>query len=813
MGAGRRTETVNFNNYAGGASGGSIKVAPQRKLAERGRLGSVIFGCTNATYSECVTNTLFGLPYSHHSYVEHIDPGMPLFLFNYNDRKMHGIFEAVSEGALNINAYAWTAGDSVTRTQFPAQVRVQLRADFTRIVSLPEAVFKDAIVDNYYSASHFFFEVDNEQTDRLITLFEKQLGVSSKQAPVVTKGPFKSEPPTNAWQTVGNTSKVWKKTVGNVETDERLKMKKPTTIIISEWEKGAQYLSSSSKEPASKDHIQEPEWMISNHEEDSESEGSEESPEGTPYKPSEAAMDRDGKRQVDARLDREVDHDASTESCSGHIPKTVVISDPQLPLKEKENRNRNSQGKEWTEVNQHELQRVLGRLQQMTIDQVEPARPESELPSQASGSQVTPEWERLARERSSQEQAILKEERENLGVILRQLDSNVGLTVKKNLELYSSALAQMRQDGIELRRLIDEARRRAEDEQRMQSVVASQEATIASMGARIASLEQKVVDLTKQAGGQASQRNGSYFHEKNAVTYKQHSLPEVYLIGGLGDQLSRLESVTIWSPSNDNVRTAAPMLTPRCCAGASVINDHIYVFGGGDGSSWYDTVERYDRSVNEWKSCASMKTQRGSLGGVAVADRIYAIGGGNGMASFSEVECFDPHLAAWLPCSSMLEKRFCVASAELGGVLYALGGFDGEQYLMSVERFDPREALWSRLPSMSVKRGSLSAAVLNGRIYALGGYDGEGILDTVETFDPRAGRWDTGPRMCCRRAYGAVVVVGDSLYYLGGLSEEEAVDPIQRFTEYSDEQTEAAATDTRGFSDSDTRLITPPFTK
>lgn len=59
---------------------------------------------------------------SHITYVEHIVPGMPIFLFNYADRKMHGIFEAASDGALNISHYAWTGGTDGARTQFPAQV-------------------------------------------------------------------------------------------------------------------------------------------------------------------------------------------------------------------------------------------------------------------------------------------------------------------------------------------------------------------------------------------------------------------------------------------------------------------------------------------------------------------------------------------------------------------------------------------------------------------------------------------------------------------------------------------------------------------
>lgn len=62
-----------------------------------------------------------GLPAQHFSYVKNIDPGLPLFLFNYSDRKIHGIFEAASNGRLLIDRYGWTT-DGSEITQFPAQV-------------------------------------------------------------------------------------------------------------------------------------------------------------------------------------------------------------------------------------------------------------------------------------------------------------------------------------------------------------------------------------------------------------------------------------------------------------------------------------------------------------------------------------------------------------------------------------------------------------------------------------------------------------------------------------------------------------------
>lgn len=62
-----------------------------------------------------------GLPAVHFSYVKHIQPGLPLFLFNYTDRMLHGVFEAAGNGRMNIDRYGWTA-DGKEVTQFPAQV-------------------------------------------------------------------------------------------------------------------------------------------------------------------------------------------------------------------------------------------------------------------------------------------------------------------------------------------------------------------------------------------------------------------------------------------------------------------------------------------------------------------------------------------------------------------------------------------------------------------------------------------------------------------------------------------------------------------
>ncbi|KAI3748885.1 hypothetical protein L6452_12298 [Arctium lappa] len=131
-------------------------------------LAAVILGCTHNTINECLSNKLFGLPALHYSYIKNITEGLPLFLFNYSDRKLHGIFEAASHGQMNIDRYAWVA-DGDGYTSYPAQVRVCVRL---QCHPLSENQFQPIIANNYYDNKHFYFELDNDQTNKLIALFQ-----------------------------------------------------------------------------------------------------------------------------------------------------------------------------------------------------------------------------------------------------------------------------------------------------------------------------------------------------------------------------------------------------------------------------------------------------------------------------------------------------------------------------------------------------------------------------------------------------------------------------------------------------------------
>ena len=62
-----------------------------------------------------------GLPKAHLSYVHNIKEGLPLFLFNYDDRRLHGVYEAASNGKFCPESNAWT-NNGYEKTSYPAQV-------------------------------------------------------------------------------------------------------------------------------------------------------------------------------------------------------------------------------------------------------------------------------------------------------------------------------------------------------------------------------------------------------------------------------------------------------------------------------------------------------------------------------------------------------------------------------------------------------------------------------------------------------------------------------------------------------------------
>ncbi|XWS12310.1 hypothetical protein CRYUN_Cryun37aG0078700 [Craigia yunnanensis] len=123
-----------------------------------------IFMSNNATKEECLTRKIFALPSSQSHFVKQVKAGMILFLFEFERRELHGVFQAFSDGAMNILPRAFSSSGK----QFPAQVK------FTTMWychPVSENEFRNAIRENYFSRYKFNFGLSENQVQRLLLLF------------------------------------------------------------------------------------------------------------------------------------------------------------------------------------------------------------------------------------------------------------------------------------------------------------------------------------------------------------------------------------------------------------------------------------------------------------------------------------------------------------------------------------------------------------------------------------------------------------------------------------------------------------------
>ncbi|KAJ0975850.1 hypothetical protein J5N97_017815 [Dioscorea zingiberensis] len=146
-----------------------------------------IFMSNRATKKECMKRGLFGLPHSQASFVNKLKAGMLLFLFEHEQRKLFGVFEATSDGAMNIIPNAFRSSG----TSFPAQIF------FKRIWTckpLCESEFGDCIEENYYTPNKFHFGLSFAQVSRLLQLFSsKKINLGDEQNLISKSSVFKTK--------------------------------------------------------------------------------------------------------------------------------------------------------------------------------------------------------------------------------------------------------------------------------------------------------------------------------------------------------------------------------------------------------------------------------------------------------------------------------------------------------------------------------------------------------------------------------------------------------------------------------------------
>ncbi len=234
-----------------------------------------------------------------------------------------------------------------------------------------------------------------------------------------------------------------------------------------------------------------------------------------------------------------------------------------------------------------------------------------------------------------------------------------------------------------------------------------------------------------------------------------------------------------------------PLTVARSHCAVAVVNDKIYVLGGGGPNfQSLDSSVVYDPKVDEWSDVSPMPTRRSGTVTAVIGGKIYVMAGGfkhpDGTFRFlNKVEIYDPELDQWQDGPALIMPHDYPAVAELDGAVFVLGGHHPEAYLGGpktdpgfdyCERFDPVTGTWHPIAPLSQPRFALAAVTMGDRILAMGGVaftpQGFNNFTLIEEYDAHQDRWTTRDNFVLPwpAAGLSAAIIGDKFCVFGGYS-------------------------------------------
>ncbi|KAL9315261.1 hypothetical protein ACSQ67_016262 [Phaseolus vulgaris] len=632
----------------------------------KSELGGVIFGCRNATMKECLSKLLFGLPAQHFSYVRNIDPGLPLFLFNYTDRKLHGIFEAASKGRMFIDPYGWT-NDGSERTQYPAQVQICVRL---QCQPLPEDKFKELLADNYYINNHFWFELDHAQTSKLISVLSSRSIVSGNSVLLNTQN----------WMTLSRplaSNETW----GEDETCKMLELE-------------TDYSAHSS----TRTYWTENDYSLAEH--------------------------------IQPLDTNEVENDVNEDEMNSvflKLKELTVKSESQefsLANNVNDSPDMNSIEKGYTEVSDgldkkeessdppFEYQYNIAQFVQEVKELTSFKKIQKERNSYLEQKLIEAEMEI----QHLKDRCTLLESACNIPSCLEHVEKGVmKSTVEQHLDPKDSLFLIGGFDGKSWLATMD-----------LYSTSQSVIKPCKPMNSvrSYASVVRLNGEIYVFGGG-----NGYIWYDtvesynpvhdnwtmRPSLNQKKGSLSgaafdgKIFAVGGGNgvDCFSDVEMLDLdigrWIPTRS-------MLKKRFALAAVELNGAIYATGGFDGTDYLRSAERFDPREHSWTKLPDMNVKRGCHSLVVLNEKLYALGGFDGDKMVQSIEVFDPRLGAWTMGEPMSHPRGYCAAVVVKESIYMIGGVRvGENIVDIVENYTEGQGWQETCTTTAVKRCFLSA--------------------------------------------------------------------------------------------------------
>ncbi|WOL14798.1 hypothetical protein Cni_G23579 [Canna indica] len=669
MGAGRKTQT-NPPHWPSGFGDGDNSYGSARNL-RKSDLGGAIFGCKDVTMEECLSKQLFGLPSNHYSFVRNIEQGLPLFLFNYSSRTMHGIFEAASHGQMNIDPYAWTV-DGTDRTAFPAQVRV-----YTKMLCQPlsEKQFKSVIEDNYYTARWFWFELDHAQTNGLMSLFIPAPAIKEPQF-FPSRSSYASALQATKWKAIE--SKENPSTIVT-EIEARFTTKPRNTNRFESLGRNGDKLSSSSKASSSV------------NDEGSDNEGN-------------LSENVQGSHLNAKLLEEDSNIEVSELDMERVLKKLREISATSSSLKEYQDHS-SAPSTSNDMYKEHTITSLENEMREKTITS-----------DQQANSQLVHVIKALTARTGALEKKQAESDKE-----LQQL--------RDVIKVSQRTIKGLQGQVNELECKVNPS---ASFGGRYSQQYVEPEQVIYLIGGYNGSCWLSAFDSFSPFSDELMHINS--MSAARSYTAAAALDGNIFVMGG-GDGNSWYSSVECYSQTKKEWILCPNLSSQKGSFGGATLDNKLFAIGGGDGVECLTDVEMFDPILGRWISSPSLLHKRFSTAAVEHNRALYALGGYNGQDYLMSAERFDPREGYWKRLPNMGLKRGCLSAAVLNEKIYAIGGFDGEQMSSSVEALDPRLNKWMTMEPMNVPRGYAAAAVLGDTLFTISGTQSvDNVWDTMECY-------------------------------------------------------------------------------